>query len=106
MAAERGFIDEVIMPHSSRKRIARADRDALHVRQADEAVHIGPAASAQSNLRIANILDAVTATRHFAKIGCAARNSLSQAPNGLCGPRRVRSPATTTIGADIDRRPM
>jgi propionyl-CoA carboxylase beta chain len=24
VAAERGFIDEVIMPHSSRKRIARA----------------------------------------------------------------------------------
>ena len=39
-----------------------ADRDALHVRQADEAVHIGPAASAQSYLRIANILDAVKAT--------------------------------------------
>lgn len=39
-----------------------ADRDALHVRQADEAVHIGPAASAQSYLRIANILDAVSAT--------------------------------------------
>ncbi|TIM97361.1 MAG: acetyl/propionyl/methylcrotonyl-CoA carboxylase subunit alpha [Mesorhizobium sp.] len=39
-----------------------ADRDALHVRQADEAVHIGPAASAQSYLRIANILDAVAAT--------------------------------------------
>ncbi|RWQ87263.1 MAG: acetyl/propionyl/methylcrotonyl-CoA carboxylase subunit alpha [Mesorhizobium sp.] len=39
-----------------------ADRDALHVRQADEAVHIGPAASAQSYLRIANILDAVIAT--------------------------------------------
>ncbi|MES0056645.1 MULTISPECIES: acetyl/propionyl/methylcrotonyl-CoA carboxylase subunit alpha [unclassified Mesorhizobium] len=39
-----------------------ADRDALHVRQADEAVHIGPAASAQSYLSIANILDAVVAT--------------------------------------------
>ncbi|KUM25077.1 acetyl/propionyl-CoA carboxylase subuit alpha [Mesorhizobium loti] len=39
-----------------------ADRDALHVRQADEAVHIGPAPSAQSYLRIANILDAVAIT--------------------------------------------
>ncbi len=39
-----------------------ADRDALHVRQADEAVHIGPAVAAQSYLRIANILDAVKAT--------------------------------------------
>lgn len=39
-----------------------ADRDALHVRQADEAVHIGPAASAQSYLSIPNLLEAVTAT--------------------------------------------
>ncbi|TWG89936.1 propionyl-CoA carboxylase alpha chain [Mesorhizobium sp. J18] len=39
-----------------------ADRDALHVRQADEAVHVGPAASPQSYLSIANVLDAVKAT--------------------------------------------
>ncbi|BCH12610.1 hypothetical protein MesoLj131c_68680 (plasmid) [Mesorhizobium sp. 131-3-5] len=38
-----------------------ADRDALHVRQADEAIHIGPAPSAQSYLRIGNVLDAVKA---------------------------------------------
>ena len=35
-----------------------ADRDALHTRQSDEAVHIGPAASAQSYLVIDNILQA------------------------------------------------
>ena len=35
-----------------------ADRDALHVAMADEAVHIGPAAAAQSYLIIENIVDA------------------------------------------------
>ena len=35
-----------------------ADRAALHVRMADEAVHIGPAPSAESYLNIARILDA------------------------------------------------
>jgi propionyl-CoA carboxylase alpha chain len=39
-----------------------ADRDALHVRQADEAVHIGPALSSQSYLSISKILEAVKAT--------------------------------------------
>ncbi len=39
-----------------------ADRDALHVRQADEAVRIGPAASAHSYLSIPAILDAVRQT--------------------------------------------
>ncbi|MDX8442407.1 acetyl/propionyl/methylcrotonyl-CoA carboxylase subunit alpha [Mesorhizobium australafricanum] len=38
-----------------------ADRDALHVRQADEAIHIGPAASAQSYLRIGAVVDAAKA---------------------------------------------
>ncbi|HWK68933.1 MAG TPA: acetyl/propionyl/methylcrotonyl-CoA carboxylase subunit alpha [Rhizobiaceae bacterium] len=36
-----------------------ADRDALHVKMADEAVHIGPAPSAQSYIVIDRILDAV-----------------------------------------------
>ncbi|HSB13627.1 MAG TPA: biotin carboxylase N-terminal domain-containing protein, partial [Bryobacteraceae bacterium] len=35
-----------------------ADRASLHVRMADEAVHIGPAPSAESYLRIDRILDA------------------------------------------------
>jgi propionyl-CoA carboxylase alpha chain len=39
-----------------------ADRDALHVQMADEAVHIGPAPAAQSYLVIDNILAACKAT--------------------------------------------
>lgn len=39
-----------------------ADRDALHVRQADEAVHIGPAAAAESYLLIDRIIGAAKQT--------------------------------------------
>jgi len=39
-----------------------ADRDALHVEMADEAVHIGPPAAAQSYLVIEKIIDASKAT--------------------------------------------
>lgn len=39
-----------------------ADADALHVRTADEAVHIGPAASAESYLVIDKIMDAIRQT--------------------------------------------
>ena len=39
-----------------------ADANALHVRQADEAVHIGPAPSNQSYIVIDNILDAIRQT--------------------------------------------
>ncbi len=42
-----------------------ADRAALHVRQADEAAHLGPAPSTESYLRIDKILDA--AKRHGAE---------------------------------------
>jgi len=42
-----------------------ADRNALHVRLADEAAHIGPASSSESYLRIDRILEA--ATRHRAE---------------------------------------
>ena len=37
---------------------SEADRDALHVRMADEAYHIGPAASSESYLRGEKIIDA------------------------------------------------
>ena len=39
-----------------------ADRDALHVRMADEAVHIGPAPSAQSYIVIDRIIEAIRKT--------------------------------------------
>ncbi|TCU20608.1 acetyl-CoA carboxylase biotin carboxylase subunit [Rhizobium sullae] len=39
-----------------------ADRDALHVRMANEAVHIGPAPSSQSYIVIERILDAIRQT--------------------------------------------
>ena len=39
-----------------------ADKDALHVRMADEAMHIGPPPAAQSYIAIDKILDAVKAT--------------------------------------------
>ena len=39
-----------------------ADRDALHVEMADEAVHIGPAPAAQSYLVIDKIVDACKQT--------------------------------------------
>ncbi len=39
-----------------------ADADSLHVRYADEAIHVGPAASAESYLRIDRILDACRRT--------------------------------------------
>lgn len=39
-----------------------ADRDAMHVREADEAVHIGPAPSSQSYIVIDKILDAIRQT--------------------------------------------
>jgi acetyl-CoA carboxylase biotin carboxylase subunit len=43
-----------------------ADRDALHVRMADQAVHIGPPSAAESYLRIPSVIAAATTT------GCEA----------------------------------
>jgi acetyl-CoA carboxylase biotin carboxylase subunit len=45
-----------------------ADKDALHVRMADEAYHIGPAASAESYLRIDKLMDVAK------RAGCDALN--------------------------------
>src|ERR1700735_5843687 len=42
-----------------------ADRSSLHVRMADEAEHVGPAASSESYLRIDRIIDA--ARKHGAE---------------------------------------
>src|SRR5262249_28915012 len=39
-----------------------ADRDAVHVRLADEAIHLGPSLAAESYLNIAKILDAARET--------------------------------------------
>src|SRR5690349_14334976 len=41
---------------------SEADRDAVHVRMADEAVAIGPAPAKDSYLRVEKILDAAKAT--------------------------------------------
>ena len=46
---------------------SEADRTALHVRQADEAVAIGPAPSRESYLRIDRILEAARTTRDVGK---------------------------------------
>src|ERR1043166_8825320 len=45
-----------------------ADKEALHVRVADEAYHIGPAASAESYLRIDKLMDVAK------RAGCDALN--------------------------------
>ncbi|MGK6317833.1 biotin carboxylase N-terminal domain-containing protein, partial [Neorhizobium sp. DT-125] len=66
--ANRGEIAARAMRTASRMGIATvavysdADRDALHVRLADEAVHIGPAPSSQSYIVIDRILDAIRQT--------------------------------------------
>ncbi|PZV38814.1 acetyl-CoA carboxylase biotin carboxylase subunit [Mesorhizobium kowhaii] len=65
LIANRGEIACRIIKTAKRLGIATvaiysdADREALHVRMADEAVHIGPSPSNQSYIVIAKILDAV-----------------------------------------------
>ncbi len=68
LIANRGEIACRVIKTASKMGIATvavysdADRDGLHVKMAEEAVHIGPAASSQSYLVIENILAAVKAT--------------------------------------------
>ena len=50
-----------------------ADRDALHVEMADEAVHIGPPAAAESYLVIEKILEACKAAAWLTFKAVAAR---------------------------------
>ena len=68
LIANRGEIACRVIRTAKRMNIATvavysdADAGALHTRQADEAVHIGPAASADSYLRIDKIIDACKQT--------------------------------------------
>ena len=68
LIANRGEIACRIIKTAKRMGIATvavysdADRDALHVEMADEAVHIGPAAAAESYLVIEKIIDACKQT--------------------------------------------
>jgi len=65
LIANRGEIACRVIKTASRMGIATvavysdADRDALHVKMADEAIHIGPAPAAQSYIVIGKILEAV-----------------------------------------------
>ena len=61
------------------------DRDALHVRLADQAVCIGPPAAGESYLRIPNLIAAAETT------GCGGRPSRLRVPRGEpCLRARVR----------------
>ncbi len=68
LIANRGEIACRVIKTASRLGIATvavysdADRDALHVKMADEAVHIGPAPSSQSYIVIDRIIDAIRQT--------------------------------------------
>ncbi|MBC6416962.1 MAG: acetyl/propionyl/methylcrotonyl-CoA carboxylase subunit alpha, partial [Rhodospirillales bacterium] len=68
LIANRGEIACRVMKSAKRMGIATvavysdADADAVHVRMADEAVHIGPPAAAESYLAIDRILDAIRQT--------------------------------------------
>jgi 3-methylcrotonyl-CoA carboxylase alpha subunit len=68
LIANRGEIACRVMRTAKRMGLATvavysdADRDSLHVREADEAVHIGPAPAAESYLLIDRIIDAAKTT--------------------------------------------
>jgi acetyl/propionyl-CoA carboxylase alpha subunit len=65
-----------------------ADRASLHVRRADEAAHIGPAASSESYLRIERVIDA--AKKHGAE-AIPVMDSSARTP---ISPKRAKMPGS------------
>jgi propionyl-CoA carboxylase alpha chain len=88
-----------------------ADADALHVREADEAVRIGPAPSAESYLRIDAILDACRRTGAeavhpgygFLSENAAFAEALEQAGIVFIGPTRS---AVAAMGDKIESKKL
>ena len=74
-----------------------ADRDAVHVKMADEAIHIGPAPAAQSYLNIDNVIEAIRTSG--ADAVHPGYGFLSENPVFA---RAVRAAKATFIGPDPD----
>src|SRR5918912_985353 len=68
-----------------------ADRDAVHVRMADEAVHIGPAPAKDSYLRVEKILDAAKQTGAEADAGLVSSAPPPSAITAMGGKTSARA---------------
>src|SRR4029453_1903824 len=79
------------------------DRGARHVRDADQAVHIGPSPASESYLRIQRLIDAARATGADAVPPARTRFARGLDPP----PRTARSarPAATRVSRSSGRRP-